>query len=142
MPGRKLSPEMASFRLLVLGVVRAYWADHGGSPSYGEIANALDTNRMRVKRAVLALVEGGKLLRTPGPRGLRLPDQHEDALNRLRELGYAIDPERKIVSFPGQPVTKPILPIPPELDYPRDSERGDGTGDGDETQSTRTGKGR
>lgn len=132
---------MASFRLLVLGVVRAYWADHDGSPSYGEIAHALDTNRMRVKRAVLALVARGKLLRTAGPRGLRLPDQHEDALHRLRELGYAIDPELMTVSVPGHPVTKPILPDPPELDYPRDAEQGDGSGEGDEAANARAGQG-
>jgi len=140
---RRLKPEMSSFRLLVLGFVRDYWTDHGGSPSYGEIANALDTNRMRVKRAVLALVDDGELLRTPGARGLRLPDQHENALNRLRELGYAIDPERKVVSFPGQPVTKPTLPVPPELDYPRDAEPDspddrDNMGDGGDKQGEGT----
>lgn len=143
---RRLKPEMSSFRLLVLSFVRDYWAENGGSPSYGEIANALDTNRMRVKRAVLALAEDGELIRTPGARGLRLPDQHEDALNRLRELGYAIDPEQKVVTFPGQPVTKPTLPVPPELDYPRDAEpdgpgdRGDkGDGGGERREGTRSG---
>ena len=48
----RLTAEMASFRLLVLAAVREYIATNGGSPSYGEIANRLGSNRERVRKAV------------------------------------------------------------------------------------------
>lgn len=110
----RLTAEMGSFRLLVLGFVRDYWSEHGGSPSYGEIANGLGTYKNRVKRAVDSLVAGGKLLRTPGTRGLRLPSDRDKAIQLLRDLGIDL-----------HPVTNPTLPVPAELDYPRDAEQGD-----------------
>ena len=110
----RLTPEMSSFRLLVLGFVRDYWTEHGGSPSYGEIASGLDTYKGRVKWAVRSLVADGELLRTPGPRGLRLPSERDKAIQLLQDLGISIEP-----------VTNPTLPVPPELDYPRDAESGD-----------------
>lgn len=99
-PSTRLSPEMASFRALVLRFVRDYFAAWGQSPSYGEIAAALGSNRTRVRRAVLSLARAGLILRTPGTRGLALPDEVERA--------------RRILAR----VTNPALLPPPVLDYP------------------------
>lgn len=87
----RLTPAMASLRLLVLRFIREYLSDWGASPSYGEIAAALDTNRTRVRKAVKSLAEEGLLLRTPGPRGLALPDNLAEAVRLLKALGYAVD---------------------------------------------------
>lgn len=97
----RLKPEMASFRLKVLGFVRAYLAEHGGSPSYGEIAAALQSNRQRVKKSVHRLVNAGQLTRRPGHRGLGLPDQ----------AGGWAGPDA------GAGVTNRPLPVPVDLDY-------------------------
>jgi Mn-dependent DtxR family transcriptional regulator len=58
-PPRRLSPEMASFRLLVLACVREYIEANHDSPSYGEIAAALGSNRTRVRKAVKQLAAEG-----------------------------------------------------------------------------------
>ena len=107
---RRLRPGMASLRLLVLDFVRQYWARWGGSPSYGEIAGGLATNRVRVQRAVRLLVQRGELLRVPGPRGLFLPGSEAGALQVLRALGWTVEGE-------GRGVTQSSLPAPPLLDY-------------------------
>ena len=119
----KLAPDMASFRLLVFAFVRDYISLMGASPSYGEIANKLKSNRTRVKRAVLSLVQDGLLLRTPGPRGLRLPTMRDEAIRQLRDLGWVVDEEVLRLGPPG--VTNPTLLPPPELDYPSRRRTGD-----------------
>lgn len=105
----RLRPEMASFRVLVLRFVRDYITRHQLSPSQGEIVNALDSNRTRVRHALRSLAEDGLILRTPGERGLKLPDEREAALRTLRALGYRI---------PDAPGPVSTLPDGPELDYP------------------------
>lgn len=111
----RLRPEMASFRLLALRFVRQYIADYGMSPSQGEIARGLDATRTRVRDALKSLAADGLLLRTPGERGLRLPDEREAALQTLRALGYRVEGE--VVTDEGaRPVS--TLPAGPELDYP------------------------
>lgn len=107
LPDGRLSPEMASFRLKVLGFVRRYWESYGGSPSYGEIAAGLSTNRERVRKAVKRLVMARQLVRTPGPRGLALPD------------GKA---RRAVTNRPLRPRF--------DLDYIPPGENGAGNGDG------------
>lgn len=114
-PGR-LTPDMASYRGHVLAFIRQYWDEWGQSPSYGEIVGALGGNRNRVKAAVLSLVRDRLILRTPGPRGLRLPDQCEAAIRLLEELGFDIDPDARAV-------TNPTLLRKPELTYPSSSGR-------------------
>lgn len=105
----RLRPEMASFRVLVLRFVRDYITCHQLSPSQGEIVNALASNRNRVRGALRSLAADGLLLRTPGERGLRLPEEREAALRTLRALGYSI---------PDEPGPVSTLPDGPELDYP------------------------
>lgn len=108
-PALRLSPEMASFRALVLDFVRGYIARWGQSPSYGEIAAGTGSNRTRVKRAVVSLVKAGLLVRTPGTRGLSLPDEIERARKILERAGML--PQ-------SSPVTNPTLLPPAALDYP------------------------
>lgn len=86
----RLRPEMVSLRLHVLDFVRRYLGAWKVSPSYGEIAAALGTNRTRVKDAVKSLVAEGLLLRTPGPRGLAMPSEREAALRVLIALGWTV----------------------------------------------------
>lgn len=129
----RLSPEMASFRALVLDFVKGYIGSWGQSPSYGEIAAALASNRTRVKRAIISLERAGLLLRAPGSRGLTLPDEIERARLTLERAGMLGS---------GAPVTNPTLLPPPVLDYPAsiDGTRGtrrDGNSDGSRTSAAR-----
>ena len=126
---RRLAPEMASFRLLVLAFVREYIGAMGESPSYGEIAAKLDSNRTRVKMAVRSLAADGLLIRTGGPRGLQLPSVRDTAIRQLRALGYAVDEDLKYVRHPG--VTNRTLLPPAELRYPPrgSDEQRDGNGE-------------
>ncbi len=106
----RLSPEMASFRALVLAFVTRYLSEWGQSPSYGEIAAGLDSNRFRVKRAVVSLERAGLLIRGPSPRGLMLPDAITEAQRTLERAGLlpAAVPLR---------TNQTLLP-PAVLDYP------------------------
>lgn len=112
----RLCPEMASFRALVLDFVRDYIARWGQSPSYGEIAAGLASNRTRVKRALRSLELAGLLLRTPGTRGLALPDDIERARLTLERAGL-------LAPGHGLPVTNPTLLPPAALDYPATGHR-------------------
>lgn len=102
----RLVPEMASFRALVLDFVRSYLTRWGQSPSYGEIAAGLDSNRTRVKRAIVSLEREGLLLRRKGTRGLALPDEIAKARQLLERAGLM------------PTVTNPTLLPPAVLDYP------------------------
>lgn len=104
----RLVPEMASFKLLVLAFVRRYLADWGSSPSFGEIANGLEADRSRVRKAVRRLVAQGLLLRAAGPRGLSLPTEQEAAAQLLRQHGWQV--------LPGGGANRP-LPRSVVLDY-------------------------
>lgn len=130
----KLAPDMASFRLLVFAFVRDYIGLMGDSPSYGEIANKLHSNRTRVKRAVLSLVDDGLLLRTPGPRGLKLPSMRDEAIRQLREIGFVVNEDVLSIGPPASSVTKATLLPPPELDYPA---RRTGDIDGERSKAAR-----
>lgn len=121
----RLSATMASQRLLVLNFVRDYIGRWGGSPSLGEIGRALDIDRSRVQRAIRSLAADGLILRTPGTRGLAMPDAEAEALRQLRALGWVVNPV-------DASATKAILHQPAALDYPGPDERGDaddGTGE-------------
>jgi len=113
---RRLKPEMASFRLLVLGFVRDYIERHHVSPSQGEIRNALETTRSRVRDALRSLEGDGLIHRRPGQRGLSLPSMREDAIRLLREEGFRVDEDLKTLAPPADPHST-LLPAP-ELDYP------------------------
>lgn len=103
----RLHPAMTSRRLLVLGFVRNYILQYGGSPSYGEIANGVGISPTRARQLVQALVKAGQLLRTPGPRGLSLPALRDEAVRQLRELGWQV----------YAPCADSALPTSPMLDY-------------------------
>ena len=123
-PVLRQRPEMASLKLLVLKFVQQYIAQWQGSPSLGEIASALATNRTRVRRAVRRLELDGSLVRVPGPRGLSLPDDEPVALRQLRARGWTINADDRTATPPAASPSKgqisvtnqPLLP-PAELDY-------------------------
>lgn len=122
---RRLKPEMASQRLLVLDFVRDYLTRWGASPSHGEIAAGLSIHPDRVRRAIRKLVRDGMLVRRAGPRGLSLPEAEAEAIRQLRGAGWTID------SAARRAVKAPLLP-PAELDYPGPAEEdwaNDGTAD-------------
>ena len=111
----RLRPEMASFRLLVLGFVRDYLDRHRVSPSQGEIRNGLRTTRTRVRDALRSLEKDGLIIRTPGKRGLSLPSLRDEAIRRLREMGFAVDEDIMQITRPRGP-NSTLLP-PASLDY-------------------------
>lgn len=129
---QRQTPTMASYRLLVLDFVRKYIGEWKASPSYGEIAAGTGGSRTRVKKAVRSLERGGLLCRRPGPRGLSLPEQHEDAVRLLRGQGWKVNEKARRAAAP---VTKPDLLPPAELDYPprRDTAKGNAGGKADAT---------
>ena len=114
-PRRRLTPAMASFRLLVLDFGREYLTLHGASPSYGEIAAGLDHNREMVRKAVRSLVRDRLLLQGDRPRSLAMPDVEDEAIRALLGLGYRIDEKARVLR---QPVTDPPLLPPASLTYP------------------------
>lgn len=126
---------MASPRLLVLHFVREYIEQWSESPSYGEIANALETNRTRVRKLIRSLEAEGLILRRPGPRGLRLPSKIQQAIRQLEEMGYCVDVDAAQIHAPHGAVThSPLLP-PPALDYPKRNGAGDANGQQGRTTS-------
>jgi hypothetical protein len=103
----RISPEMASTKLLVLRFIRNYIGKWKQSPSQGEIVNGCKLTRTSVRNALRSLQRDGLILRTPGPRGIALPAQRDAALRTLEALGYQINADLHL----------PLLP-PPVLDYP------------------------
>jgi hypothetical protein len=73
---------------------------------------------------VLSLAKAGLIVRVPGPRGLRMPDDAAEAVRKLRELGWRIDEADEIARAPPPRAgsasnrSNPSLLPPPELDYP------------------------
>lgn len=115
--GARLRPEMASRRLLILDFVRRYITRWGFSPSQGEIAAHAGTNTKRVKDALRSLERDGLLKRTPGTRGLALPETEAEALRMLGRLGWIIDADGGLALAPGKTVLKTTLQVAPVLDY-------------------------
>ncbi len=86
----RLSPGMACRRLQVLAFVRDYLGKWHKSPSQSEIAAGLGVARATVRRALRSLTAEGLLLRTPGERGLTLPEEREAAVRTLAALGCTV----------------------------------------------------
>ena len=113
----RLSPEMVSRRLQVLAFVRDYLAKWRKSPSQGEIAAGLGVARTTVRRSLRSLWAEGLLLRTPGERGLTLPEEREAAVRTLAALGCTVWHGGQLL---GGPVST-LLPggvldyLPPEM---------------------------
>lgn len=107
---RRLRPSMVSLRLLVLDFVHEYIAQWRNSPSLGEIAAAVGVDRKQAHRAVVNLADSGLLIKIPGPRGLRLPRQRDEAIKILRALGWNID------DVAAQATNRPLMEGP-AIDY-------------------------
>lgn len=82
---------MVSLRLQVLDFVHDYIARWRHSPSLGEIAAAVGVRRQYAHQIVGNLTASGLLIKIPGPRGLRLPQQRDEAVQLLRSLGWSVD---------------------------------------------------
>ncbi len=129
----RLSPTNSSRKLQALGFIKSYFAQHGASPSLGEIAAALGINRQRVHAIVRQLADDGLIHRDPGQRrGISLPDPAEelsaaDAVRVLQALGWTVlSAEARIVG----PVTNTRLPLRPALDHSPGVEEHDADGHG------------
>lgn len=132
----RLSPTMVSRKLQALRFIRDYIGQWGKSPSYGEIAAELGTNRVRVHAIVRQLVADGDILHAHGERrGISLAAPHgsiceAEALQLLRRRGYLINGD--LVGVEGLcSVTKARLPGRPALVHLPDIEVGEFRDDGD-----------
>ena len=138
----RLRPEMVSLRLHVLGFVRRYIGRFKYSPSQGEIAAACSTNRTRVKDALKSLAEEGLLLRSPGPRGLKMPSERDAALRVLKALGWSVDEAERHVAPPGPngAASVPNFTLPPAATpaYPKRRRRGGRGSRGERTNGGKT----
>lgn len=99
----RLTPEMASRKLLVLGFVRRFWAAHGGSPSYAEIGAGCGIAQQHAWQIVQELAREGALAIDRGRRQIMLPAAErisvEEAKARLRAAGFVVDGD--VLGDPG-----------------------------------------
>lgn len=108
----RLRPDMASFRLLVLAFLRDYIGRYQLSPSQGEIVNALDCSRTRVRNALRSLAKDQLIILGKGQRSISLPSMRDEAIRQLRAEGWVVDEDLRFAG-PNSP-----LPAEPELTYP------------------------
>jgi DNA-binding MarR family transcriptional regulator len=106
----RLTSSMASRKLLVLAFVRAFIERWQGSPSIGEIAEAVGASRGRVHAVLCALEKDKLIVRRKGARGIMLPDRLSEAVRELRAAGYIVDEDVLRGSITRLP---PVV----ELDY-------------------------
>lgn len=132
---------MVSRKLLALDFIKSYFARWGASPSLDEIAAALEVSKQRAHELVQQLSEEAQIRHTRGKRrGIELVDPAQqmsqaDALLRLRELGWRVSNDEKIIEpNPPEvqpPLTKAELPSLPFLDHDPERDIGVGNGHGD-----------
>lgn len=114
----RLTPAMASFKVLVLRFVIEYITANRISPSQGEIERGLNSTRTRVRDAIRALVKEGYLLSSGGERGLALPSEEGDAVRLLLKLGWRM--ADGVLEAPPRRPSDPVFTVPAlvEIDYP------------------------
>lgn len=104
----RLSPAMASRANQVLDFIHAYFASHGQGPSLREMAAAIGAGKNRVQDAIRKLAREGRIHYEPGrPRGVWPLSAEEEALRRLRGMGYVVADGRAVIG-PGM---TPVLDI-------------------------------
>lgn len=120
------TPTMVSRKVAALEFIKRYIVEWGVSPSIGEIANALGTNRSRISQILHQLASEGSIVRKTGERrNITLPDKVVEAVQLLRRAGYKVNGDAKELVGPhGFIVTNPTLPLLPELDHIPDIEIG------------------
>ena len=121
----RLTPTQASRKQAAMAFIREALATRG-SPSYGEIAAALDIDRDRARDIVRSLVREGRIVRAPGAqRGISLPDHQvsvADAIAALRAQGWAVDQDaERLGELPVTIPTNPPLPVLPALAHFREA---------------------
>lgn len=88
------SAIVRSRRVLALDFIRRFFIVHGSSPSFGEIASALDVPRQRAAAIVRHLADGGEIGWTRGlARSITLPRRlasfaTDELLLELQDRGY------------------------------------------------------
>ncbi len=110
----RLSPSMASRANQVLDFVHAYFACHGQGPSLREIAAAIGAGKNRAQDAIRKLARDERVHYAPGvTRGVWPLSAEEEALRRLRGMGYRLAPGKLVAGPPvldivddGQPVKR------------------------------------
>lgn len=135
------SATMGSSKIAAFAFIRQFIVEWQRGPSLSEIANAIGRSKDTARRAVRRLDHEGLIIRTPGERGIRLPDvpkliSRDEALARLRDEGFVIDEDVLHVSVPGpaRPIT--TLPLLAKLDHIPDI---DFSGDSHDIDRGRTG---
>lgn len=104
----RLSPAMASRANQVLDFIHAYFASHGQGPSLREMAAAIRASRNVAQHAIRKLAREGRIHYEPGrPRGVWPLSAEEEALRRLRGMGYVVADGRAVIG-PGM---APVLDI-------------------------------
>lgn len=115
-----LTPEMPSRKVMALGMIRTFISQHGYSPTYGEIGEALGIGRLHARDVVRRLVRDEKLKHVRGERrGIRLPLPEgvktiADVIAMLRAQGMMVDDD---VFGAGDPHTYTPLPMLPALEH-------------------------
>jgi biotin operon repressor len=115
---------MRSRKLLALDFVKHFIARWGTSPTLEELASELGVTRQGAWKLVQRLSDERQVDVLKGKsRGIRLIDQREtmseaDALLRLRQMGWAIGQDGRVVFPPGgSRLTEKRLTGLPELDH-------------------------
>lgn len=104
----RLSPSMASRANQVLDFVHAYFACHGQGPSLREIAAAIGAGKNRAQDAIRKLARDGRVHYEPGvTRGVWPLSAEEEALRRLRGMGYVVAPGRMVAGPPVLDIVEP-----------------------------------
>lgn len=127
----RLTPAMASRKLLALGFIKRFFAEHGVGPSFNEIGGALDITSRHAGRLVAALARERLVHHTPGRARSLVPlDCTADAIRLLRLRGFKVDEDLMQIAQPDVPQS----PLMGEavLDYLPDPEAGSGDGGSDE----------
>lgn len=94
----RLTPLARSRRILALEFIRRYFRQFGCSPSFGEIAAALDIPQPRVGAIVRELVRQGAITHTAGQRRsivlpMPLDNQSDtDVLLEAQRRGFIVNP--------------------------------------------------
>lgn len=127
----RLTPAMSSRKLLALGFIKEYFAEHGVGPSFGEIGAALSITSRHAGRLVGSLARARLVHHTPGRARSLVPlDCTADAIRLLRSYGFKVDEDLMRIAQPDVPQS----PLMGEavLDYLPEPEAGSGDDGSDE----------
>lgn len=127
----RLTPAMSSRKLLALGFIKEYFAEHAIGPSRREIGNALSISHQHAARLVKALAVEGRIHHRPGQTRSIVPlDSTAEAVRLLRQAGWKVDGDVMRMAQPDVPLS--ALMGEAVLDYIPDPDAGSGDDSADE----------